>query len=242
MFAIEYAALFDVLNVGIARLGLPLALGGTSNHFRRAVLQEAGGWDAWNVTEDADLGLRLARLGYRVGCLDSKTLEAAPESIAVWMKQRRRWMKGWMQTLLVFARDASSVSQGLGWFGSVAAVLLLVNMVIGPLGLPVFCGFVVYNLGTYGFPAPQTAAELLETTLAGSVFVMGFVSTLWCAAVGMRMRGVTRFLPSLPLFLPYQLMISAAALLAFYDLAVRPYHWHKTPHARQVPEVPELKV
>lgn len=204
-------------------------------HFRRAVLQEVGGWDAWNVTEDADLGLRLARLGYRVGCLGSRTFEAAPEDPAIWMKQRRRWMKGWMQTLLVLARDASSVSRGLGWSGSVAAVLLLVNMVIGPLGLPVFCGFVVYNLVAYGFPAPQVAAELLETTLASSVLVMGVVSTLWCAAIGMRMCGVTRFMPSLPLFLPYQLMISAAALLAFYDLVVRPYHWHKTPHVRHAP-------
>jgi cellulose synthase/poly-beta-1,6-N-acetylglucosamine synthase-like glycosyltransferase len=65
VFAIEYAALFDVINPGLAALGLPIPLGGTSNHFRTEVLRSAGAWDAWNVTEDADLGIRLALMGYR---------------------------------------------------------------------------------------------------------------------------------------------------------------------------------
>jgi cellulose synthase/poly-beta-1,6-N-acetylglucosamine synthase-like glycosyltransferase len=78
LFAIEYTVLFDVLNPGLAGLGLSLPLGGSSNHFRTAVLREVCGWDAWNVTEDADLGHRLARLGFHVGILPSSTLEEAP--------------------------------------------------------------------------------------------------------------------------------------------------------------------
>ena len=78
MFALEYAALFDVYNKGLAALGLPLFLGGTSNHFRIEALRDIGFWDAYNVTEDADLGLRLARAGYAVRTFDSHTLEEAP--------------------------------------------------------------------------------------------------------------------------------------------------------------------
>jgi cellulose synthase/poly-beta-1,6-N-acetylglucosamine synthase-like glycosyltransferase len=69
LFALEYAALFDVVNPGLARLRLPIPLGGTSNHFRVSTLRRLHGWDAWNVTEDADMGMRLARMGYEVATL-----------------------------------------------------------------------------------------------------------------------------------------------------------------------------
>jgi hypothetical protein len=97
LFAIEYAVLFDLINPGLAALDLPIALGGTSNHFRVDSLQGAGGWDEWNVAEDADLGIRLARLGYKVGSLDSDTPEEAPHEFANWFGQRVRWEKGWIR-------------------------------------------------------------------------------------------------------------------------------------------------
>ena len=93
LFAIEYGVFFNVLNRGLARLGLPLPLGGSCNRFRTAVLREVCGWE-WNVTEDADLGLRLARLGFRVGILPSSTLEDAPARLDACLTQRRRWSKG----------------------------------------------------------------------------------------------------------------------------------------------------
>ena len=98
LFAIEYAVLFEFLNLGLARMRLPMALGGTSNHFRADALRTVGCWDAWNVTEDADLGLRLARFGYACEMLDSVTWEEAPARLPGWFKQRRRWTKGWLQT------------------------------------------------------------------------------------------------------------------------------------------------
>ncbi len=97
LFAIEYSALFDGLLPTLAALGMPLPLGGTSNHFRRRALEEVGGWDPYNVTEDADLGLRLARFGYRSATFDLPTLEEAPSSLGSWMRQRTRWFKGWMR-------------------------------------------------------------------------------------------------------------------------------------------------
>src|ERR1700749_4148642 len=98
MFALDYALWFDVLLSGLDRIGAPMPLGGTSNHFRTAVLREIGGWDAFNVTEDADIGIRLAQLGYRVAMLDSVTFEEAPVAFGVWLRQRSRWLKGHMQT------------------------------------------------------------------------------------------------------------------------------------------------
>lgn len=91
MFAAEYAGQFDAVLPGLSRLGLPLALGGSSNHFRTDVLREVGAWDPHNVTEDADLGIRLARFGYRSIMFDSFTFEEAPISFAAWLRQRSRW-------------------------------------------------------------------------------------------------------------------------------------------------------
>jgi hypothetical protein len=97
LFAIEYAALFDVYNKGLAFMGLPLFLGGTSNHFRIEALRAVGFWDAYNVTEDADLGLRLARAGYRIETFASETFQEAPAIFGALVKQRTRWLKGWMR-------------------------------------------------------------------------------------------------------------------------------------------------
>ncbi|WP_441228423.1 glycosyltransferase [Tardiphaga sp. 20_F10_N6_6] len=96
MAAVEYAGLFAVFLPGLVALGMPLPLGGTSNHFRTDTLRRIGGWDAYNVTEDADLGIRLARLGYRSVTIPSVTLEEAPIAFGAWLRQRSRWMKGWM--------------------------------------------------------------------------------------------------------------------------------------------------
>jgi hypothetical protein len=98
MFAFEYAALFRGLLPWLAAKRLLLPLGGTSNHFRRCVLEEVGGWDPHNVTEDADLGLRLARFGYRAETITCPTHEAAPDNLGVWLPQRTRWFKGWLRT------------------------------------------------------------------------------------------------------------------------------------------------
>ncbi len=124
LFAIEYAVLFDVLNPGLAGLGLPLPLGGSSNHFRTEILREVCGWDAWNVTEDADLGLRLARLGYRVDTLAASTQEEAPARIEAWLAQRRRWSKGWMQTFITLTRNPGRLITELSPATALAVLLM----------------------------------------------------------------------------------------------------------------------
>ena len=113
LFAIEYAILFDLLNPGLCALNLPIPLGGSSNHFRVGSLVGVGAWDEWNVTEDADLGIRLSRFGYKVKALDSDTWEEAPYEFGNWFSQRVRWQKGWIR--LVKRKLSSRNCNDLSW-------------------------------------------------------------------------------------------------------------------------------
>ncbi|PZQ45153.1 MAG: glycosyltransferase, partial [Phenylobacterium zucineum] len=120
-FAIEYASLFEVTLPGLARLGLPFPLGGTSNHFRVAALRAIGGWDNHNVTEDADIGFRIWRAGGRLDVLTRPTYEPPPGDLEHWLPQRTRWLKGFMQTWGVHTRDI----RGLGWRGGISLTMTL---------------------------------------------------------------------------------------------------------------------
>ena len=122
LFSIEYAALFDLINPGLCALELPIALGGTSNHFRVRSLTAVGGWDEWNVAEDADLGIRLARFGYRVASLDSETSEEAPHELANWFRQRVRWEKGWIR-LVNWCAPANDI-KALSYEGRLSAAFV----------------------------------------------------------------------------------------------------------------------
>lgn len=229
LFAIEYATLFDVLNPGYAGLELPVPLGGSSNHFRTEVLRDVCGWDAWNVTEDADLGLRLARFGYGVGILSSTTEEEAPAKLGAWLKQRRRWSKGWMQTFITLTRDPRRLVAELGIRNSLAISLLMTNLVIAPPLWPFFTAVVLHHLSTSAL-APASPLELAMAVLWISAVVFGAGSILWLALTGMSRRRLLKLWPSLPLVPLYYLLASVAAWMALYDLLSRPYHWHKTEH------------
>ena len=132
-FTIEYAALFDIINPALAAFDLPVPLGGTSNHFRTDVLRKLHGWDAWNVTEDADLGVRLALAGWRVADLPSATLEEAPAELSAWMEQRTRWMKGYMQTCLTHGRRPLRSLRALGMARFTGAVTLTFGALLAAL-------------------------------------------------------------------------------------------------------------
>lgn len=113
-FTLEYCALFDALLPALDRLRLPVPLGGTSNHFRMSALKWLMAWDPFNVTEDADLGMRLARSGYRCAMLPSTTYEKAPPRLSSWLRQRTRWLKGYVQTWLVHMRSPRRLWRELG--------------------------------------------------------------------------------------------------------------------------------
>ena len=132
-FTIEYSALFDAILPALARLGMPVPLGGTSNHFPRETLVACGGWDPCNVTEDADLGFRLARRGLRTVILASTTWEEAPVDLGQWVKQRTRWLKGWLQTYLVHTRQPFRLTAELGLRGALGFHALMGALILSAL-------------------------------------------------------------------------------------------------------------
>ena len=235
LFAIEYAALFDGLLPALARLGMPVPLGGTSNHFRRDALEAVGGWDPFNVTEDADLGLRLARFGYRCGTLDLPTLEEAPAELRPWLRQRTRWFKGWMQTWLVHTRHPRRLARELGLGGSIGFTIMGTGLIVSSLVYPVYLltlvAFVTNPLGLWG-----DGGVLAAVVIGVNVFnlVAGYVAMAVLSDRALKLRGRMKDGRGLILLPVYWLLMSVASYRALVQLAIRPHHWEKTAHRRRV--------
>lgn len=227
LFAAEYAALFGVLLPALARWRLPLPLGGTSNHFRLSTLRAIGGWDAFNVTEDADLGIRLARRRLRVDTLDSSTSEHAPLRLRPWLGQRTRWMKGWMQTFIVHNRRPQLLVDEMGLGPALVFEVLVLGMIVAPL---LHCGLGLCLLAQLALGAPLFDGRGWSVLYTGFL-VLGYGSTLATTMLGLaRVQRLQLLLPQLLLPL-YWLLISVATLCALTDLLRRPFYWFKSPHA-----------
>ncbi len=150
MFTLDYALWFDQVLPGLERLGMPIPLGGTSNHFRTEILRELHAWDPFNVTEDADLGIRIGQKGYRVGVVDSTTFEEASCRAGQWLRQRSRWMKGYMQTLLVHTRRPLQFVRSAGPLGFLGFVFFIGGTVLAGLLNPLFWLFYLIWLARRG--------------------------------------------------------------------------------------------
>lgn len=230
LFTIEYAALFDVFNPGLAEIGSPIALGGTSNHFRTDVLRALHGWDAWNVTEDADLGIRLARLGYRIEDLPSSTLEEAPITLRAWIKQRTRWMKGFMQTCIVHSRQPVSALRQLGPWRFAGAVIVTLGTVASALLYPLFTALFAVLWAQGAADAIRQPWNRLLYASSLTLFVTGAAAIFVPAAVALGRRRLWRLMPWLPLLPVYYVLVSLAAWRGLWELAVAPFRWNKTSH------------
>ncbi len=230
LFALDYASLFEVLDPGLARLRLPIPLGGTSNHFRMETLRRLHGWDAWNVTEDADMGVRLARSGYGVATLDAPTWEEAPANFNAWLAQRRRWMKGWMQTLIVHLRHPLLLMRELGALRAAALVTMLAGGVLGPLVGPLYVALFIHEWLVGALFSPVTTMDMIASALWCSIAVLGAIALTVPILIGARRRGLGGLLPLLALLPAYQILLGLAAAMALVDLFRRPHHWAKTTH------------
>ncbi len=230
LFALDYTSLFEVLDPGLARLGLPIPLGGTSNHFRVEALRRLHGWDAWNVTEDADMGVRLARGGYGVATLDAPTWEEAPARLTPWLAQRRRWMKGWMQTLIVHLRQPRRLVRELGFVRAAALIAMLAGGVLGPLVGPFYVALFIHD-GVWGaLFAPVTLAQTIASALWCMIALVGGLVMIAPMMIGARRRKLMGMLKLLPLLPVYNVLLGLAAAMALVDLVRRPHHWAKTTH------------
>ncbi|MFG1399452.1 glycosyltransferase [Roseixanthobacter pseudopolyaromaticivorans] len=230
-FALEYAVQFDVVLPAVATFGLPMPLGGTSNHFRRSVLEGVGAWDPYNVTEDADLGLRLARKGWRTEVIASTTHEEAPVHLRPWLRQRTRWMKGWAQTLLVHGRDPRRLVRELGAGQAVGATLLVAFPFVAALLHPLCVAVLCWDMARGALGASVSdLAELLISSLSYTNLAFGYGGAAVLALCGARRRGLLSSAFVLPTLTLYWLLLSLATLLAMVELIRAPHRWNKTEH------------
>jgi len=228
-FTAEYAMWFDLCLPGLDALRAPIPLGGTSNHFRLEILKQLKGWDEYNVTEDCDLGLRLFAQGWQTRILDSTTWEEACPKLRWWIKQRSRWVKGYMQTYLVHTRNLPGLTKKLGVANSFHFHLLVGGSVLAQL-LSTFywilvCVWIFKRPEVIGafFPGPIFAMA------AFCLFVGNFAFAYTCAIACQR-RGlghVVRYTPIMPL---YWIIMSLAAWKGALQLIWKPHFWEKTQH------------
>jgi cellulose synthase/poly-beta-1,6-N-acetylglucosamine synthase-like glycosyltransferase len=230
LFAVEYAGLFRRILPLLGSAALPMPLGGTSNHFRTSVLRAVGGWDPYNVTEDADLGHRLHRLGYRSEMITRPTLEEAPTETSVWLGQRGRWFKGWMQTWLVLMRHPRRLAAEFGVTGTITFHAMITGMLVSALGHPLIIVF----LAVFAW---QAVDATYVTPMEQALFLLDGINTLGAYVLFVTMgrqamtRDEKRRLGSKWRWVPiYWLMISYAAWCALIELHTNPFFWKKTPH------------
>jgi glycosyltransferase XagB len=229
MFTLEYSYWFDYLVPGLDRLRLPIPLGGTSNHFRVETLRQLGGWDPYNTTEDADLGIRAAAERYRVGFINSTTYEEANSATGNWIRQRSRWIKGYMQTFLVYSRDPIGLIRRIGLRSFVSFALFIggtpATFLLTPALVLLFIVGCLANL------------ELHFSLLPGWLLVLAFLSlvlgnflAIYLNMMGVFLRKDYKLAPYALLNPFYWILHSIAAYKALWQLFVKPFYWEKTQH------------
>ncbi|KJZ21034.1 glycosyl transferase [Loktanella sp. S4079] len=233
-FTIEYASWFRVILPGLERLGLAVPLGGTTLFFKRDALDRLGGWDAHNVTEDADLGIRLARHGYRTALIDTVTEEEANGRSWPWVKQRSRWLKGYAITYCVHMRDPLKLWRDLGAWGFFGVQLLFLGTLSQFVLAPLLWTFWLPLLGI---------AHPLESVLPNWAFwglailfvtseIVGWL-TAFVALRKARKSWLFKWAFTLTCYFPLGAM---AAYKGIYELIVKPFYWDKTAHGVLLPQ------
>ena len=229
MFTLEYSLWFDWLLPALQRLKMPIPLGGTSNFFKTDILLQIGGWDPYNVTEDADLGLRISKFGYRVEILDSTTFEEANCRTGNWIRQRSRWMKGYMQTWLVHMRRPDKIIATTGWAGLLSVQLFIAGNVISALINPILWIVFIIWLFTASptissfFPEPLLSLNLFALTFGNMFFIgLAIIAPMKRRWFHLSLVGITA--PA------YWLLTSIAAYKALWQIIFQPHYWEKTDH------------
>ncbi|MDU8927160.1 glycosyltransferase [Alisedimentitalea sp. MJ-SS2] len=231
-FTVEYAAWFRLILPGMARMGLAIPLGGTTCFFRRESLEKLGGWDAHNVTEDADLGFRLARHGYETRVIATATGEEANCHVWPWIRQRSRWLKGYMVTYLVHMRRPLLFYRQMGawkfWGFQAHFVTALSQFVLAPF-------LWSFWLVLLGLPHPLDPLLPRGVLLnVGLAFLMVEVITILInatAVTGPRHRHLLAWVPTLHFYYP---LGAIAAYKALYELIAVPFYWDKTQHGHSL--------
>ena len=239
-FTIEYASWFRVILPGMQRLGLAVPLGGTTLFFRRDILEGLGGWDAHNVTEDADLGIRLARHGYYTQLLDTVTLEEANCRPIPWIKQRSRWLKGYAVTWLVHMRAPRQLWDQLGAWRFFGVQVLFLGTLVQFMLAPLLWSFWLMMLGL-GHPLQSHFGAGVMVAFV-TVFLLSEAVTISVGLMALRSRAhrhLRLWLPTLHGYFPLAVL---AVYKALYELIVAPFYWDKTAHSDQAAACDTMRV
>ncbi|MDB5285766.1 MAG: glycosyl transferase [Mucilaginibacter sp.] len=229
MFTLEYSYWFDYMLPGLDTLDIPIPLGGTSNHFKLNELIELGAWDPFNVTEDADLGVRAYAKGYKIAIINSTTYEEANNEPFNWIRQRSRWIKGYMQTYLVHMRNPIALWKKIGWKGFLGFGFFIgatpLTFLVYPLLLTFFISYVVFDLSSIRTLFPDWVLFMAIFNLMVGNILMIYVNMM--AVFKRRYYELILFAVANPI---YWLMHSVAAYKGLYQLIVKPFYWEKTNH------------
>lgn len=235
MFTAEYSYWFDVALPGLQSMDTIIPLGGTSNHFKTDILRSLEGWDPFNVTEDCDLGTRIFKKGYKTSVIDSETLEEANSEVKSWIKQRSRWIKGYMQTYLVHMRNPIEFIKKYKHHAVLFQLIIgmrMVFMIINPfLWLMTIAYFSMYSL-----VGPFIESLYPWYIFYPAVFCLIFANftyfySFMLAAAKKDKWGLIKYMFFIPF---YWILTSIAAGKAFYQLFTKPYYWEKTAHGLHI--------
>ncbi|MBK0380376.1 glycosyltransferase [Mucilaginibacter segetis] len=229
MFTLEYSYWFDYMLPGLDTLDIPIPLGGTSNHFKLDPLIELGAWDPFNVTEDADLGVRAYAKGYKIAIINSTTYEEANNEPFNWIRQRSRWIKGYMQTFLVHMRNPVALWKEIGWKGFLGFNFFIgatpITFLVYPIMLGFFICYVVFDLSSIRTLFPDWVLFMAIFNLMVGNILMIYINMI--AVFKRRYYELILFAIANPI---YWLMHSVAAYKGLYQLIVKPFYWEKTNH------------
>jgi len=231
LFSAEYSLWFDLILPGLQSFATVIPLGGTSNHFKTEILKKVGGWDAFNVTEDCDLGVRLFRLGYQTLILPSTTYEEASSTLVGWIRQRSRWLKGYFQTYFVHTRDPINFIREKGVHA------FLFHLTIGLRATFVLVNPLLWMQTISYFLFRSKIGALIEEIYPSPIFyfalfalIFGNFFYFYSYMIASAKKGLWDNIPYV-FFVPfYWLFISLSALIALYQLVSKPYFWEKTTH------------
>ena len=232
LFTAEYSLWFDLVLTGMQSADVPIPLGGTSNHFKVAALRDLQLWDAFNVTEDADLGIRLVKKGYRTEILDSVTLEEANSQFFNWIKQRSRWIKGYMQTYFVHTRDLTTFKTSRKKHHKYSFQLVMGAKILSTLINPIMWGTTILY-----FASRTTAAPIIERFFPAPIlymgvfcFIFGNFLYMYYYMIGTVKRGHYDLVKYTYLVPFYWLTMSYAGWMAVVSIIRDPHYWEKTVH------------
>ena len=220
MQSIEYAILFNYLLPGLANTGNFIPLGGTSCYFKTCTLRRIGFWDAFNVTEDLDLGIRIYLQGYKTAILNSTTLEEAVLTIFAWLQQRTRWIKGFMQSYIVFCHNRNRFNLSI-------LQRLVIDIIVG-------IGIFNFIIPVYFFITPEyntlLKITIYSSSILGILYLIGSAMvTIYQKELATRNRTIKN-LQIILLFPFYFVLHTIASYLALFQLATAPFKWNKTLH------------